>query len=111
MVKLSSFAFAPLMRVAISLERHTLGILFPLIRQFWLRTCLQFQHFMGYPEWSYLPEHQVIAMQDSSPLHRLRVFKEAIGRLHIQWQADHLPQSPDFNPIKGVWNLLKRRID
>ena len=66
---------------------------------------------MGYLEWSYLPEHQAIAMQDNPPIPRLRVSKSAIGRLHIQWQADHLPQSPDLNPIKDVWNLLKQRIN
>lgn len=50
----------------------------PLPRSFWLQTCLQYQHYIGYPEYSYFPEHQAIAMQDNSSIPRSRIAEEAI---------------------------------
>lgn len=63
--QISAFALAPLIFVnptwgnargnftGDAYARHFV----PSFRPFWLQTCLQFQHFMGYPEWSFLPEH------------------------------------------------------
>ena len=56
----------------------------PLFRHFWMRTSLQYQQYMGYPEWLHFPEHQTITMQDNSSIHRSRVATNAIRQLNIQ---------------------------
>lgn len=61
----------------------------PLFRPFWMQTSLQYQQYMGYPEWSHFPERQTITMQDNSSIHRSRVATNAIRQLNIQFQSNH----------------------
>lgn len=66
---------------------------------------------MSYPEWSHIPEHQTITMQDFFSTHFSRIAINAIRQLKIQFQSDKPPQLPDLNPIEDVWNLTKRCVN
>ena len=48
-------------------------------------------------------------MQDRAGIHRARVVRSFFQQHHIT-TLDWPPYSPDLNPIKHMWHMLKRRM-
>ncbi len=49
-----------------------------------------------------------IFMQDNVPCHKTRKVISFLERKRIP-TLDWAPQSPDFNPIENIWNIIKTR--
>ena len=50
-----------------------------------------------------------VFQQDNAPVHTARIVTEWLEEYNIQADA-HPPYSPDLNPIKHVWVVLKQRL-
>ena len=50
-----------------------------------------------------------IFQQDNAPIHKSETVREWF-EVHGIWVMDWPPHSPDLNPIKNIWRLLKLKI-
>ena len=60
----------------------------------------------------YLPtvlDYDSIFMQDNAPIHKAHAVTKWLEEMGIE-VVDWPPYSPDLNPIKNPWNILKAKI-
>jgi hypothetical protein len=56
------------------------------------------------------PEYQPLLLQDNATCHTAAISVAALRATEIQEVPRFPPNSPDLNPIEGVWNIIKKRI-
>ncbi|MBW0581058.1 hypothetical protein O181_120773 [Austropuccinia psidii MF-1] len=53
--------------------------------------------------------HRLLLMEENAPIHMARASTDWRNRHEIQ-KLDWPAHSPDFNPIKNVWKMMKSQI-
>jgi transposase len=56
------------------------------------------------------PHRQLLLMEDNAPSHTAKVTKAFRVQNNIRKLEDWPPQSPDLNPIKNLWKIIKTNI-
>ena len=64
---------------------------------------------IGGPIKEYTKRFKLVLVEDNSKVHTTNICKEHRNHHSIR-SIDHPPCSPDLNPIKNVWSILKTRI-
>jgi transposase len=56
------------------------------------------------------PKYQPLLLQDNAIYHTAAISIAALRAANIQEVPRFPPNSPDLNLIKGMWNIIKKRI-
>jgi transposase len=56
------------------------------------------------------PKYQPLLLQNNATCHIAAISMAALRAANIQEVPRFPSNSPDLNPIKGVWNIIKKRI-
>ena len=82
----------------------------PQLTQFYNEQRVEIQSCMGLENNTY-PDNQPLLLQDNASMYTTGITKAALTQSGIELAPPFPPCSPDLNPIKGVWVLLKRCIN